>query len=35
VSDADGAGYAAFQDIATDIDTRVRHLLPVLTLDQP
>ena len=28
---ADRAGYAAFQRIAADIDTRIRHLLPVLT----
>jgi protein-tyrosine-phosphatase len=28
---ADSAGYPAFQRIAADIDTRVRHLLPVLT----
>lgn len=29
--DGDQAGYAAFARTATEIDTRVRHLLPVLT----
>ena len=29
--DADRAGYPAFRRAATEIDTRVRHLLPVLT----
>ena len=29
--DGDRAGYAAFARTATEIDTRVRHLLPVLT----
>ena len=29
------AGYAAFQHTATDIDTRIRHLLPVLTASRP
>ncbi len=28
-------GYAVFQHTATDIDTRVRHLLPVLTAPRP
>ena len=28
--DAEGSGYSAFQRVAADIDTRVRHLLPVL-----
>ena len=30
-SDTEQASYAAFQRTAADIDTRVRHLLPVLT----
>ena len=30
-SDTDQASYAAFQHTAADIDTRIRHLLPVLT----
>jgi protein-tyrosine-phosphatase/DNA-binding transcriptional ArsR family regulator len=30
-SDIDEAGYPAFQNTAADIDTRIRHLLPVLT----
>lgn len=30
-SDVDRAGYPAFQYTAADIDTRIRHLLPVLT----
>jgi protein-tyrosine-phosphatase len=29
--DGDHAGYPAFQRAANDIDTRIRHLLPVLT----
>jgi protein-tyrosine-phosphatase len=29
--DTDQADYPAFQHTATDIDTRIRHLLPVLT----
>jgi ArsR family transcriptional regulator, arsenate/arsenite/antimonite-responsive transcriptional repressor / arsenate reductase (thioredoxin) len=29
--DTDQANYPAFQHTATDIDTRIRHLLPVLT----
>jgi protein-tyrosine-phosphatase/DNA-binding transcriptional ArsR family regulator len=29
--DTDRAGYPAFQHTAADIDTRIRHLLPVLT----
>ena len=29
------ASYAAFQHTATDIDTRIRHLLPVLTAVRP
>jgi len=29
--DSDQAGYSAFERAAADIDTRVRHLLPVLT----
>jgi protein-tyrosine-phosphatase/DNA-binding transcriptional ArsR family regulator len=32
VSDTDHAGYPAFQRTATAIDTRVRHLLPVLAI---
>jgi ArsR family transcriptional regulator, arsenate/arsenite/antimonite-responsive transcriptional repressor / arsenate reductase (thioredoxin) len=40
LDDADHAGYPAFQRTAADIDTRIRHLLPVLTAtdqrkDQP
>jgi protein-tyrosine-phosphatase len=31
VSDTDQASYPAFQHTAADIDTRIRHLLPVLT----
>jgi protein-tyrosine-phosphatase/DNA-binding transcriptional ArsR family regulator len=31
VSDSNGADYVAFEHTAADIDTRVRHLLPVLT----
>jgi protein-tyrosine-phosphatase/DNA-binding transcriptional ArsR family regulator len=30
---AGDAAYPAFQRVATDIDTRIRHLLPVLTAD--
>ena len=33
--DGDPAGHAAFARTATDIDTRVRHLLPVLTATHP
>ena len=33
--DLDQASYAAFQHTATDIDTRIRHLLPVLTAVRP
>ncbi len=33
--DGDQAGYAAFARTATEIDTRIRHLLPVLTATQP
>ena len=38
--DTDQASYPAFQRTAADIDTRIRHLLPVLTAtdrqeDQP
>ena len=29
--DPDQAGYPAFRQVAADIDTRVRHLLPSLT----
>jgi ArsR family transcriptional regulator, arsenate/arsenite/antimonite-responsive transcriptional repressor / arsenate reductase (thioredoxin) len=29
------AGYTAFQAVAADIDTRVRHLLPVLAASEP
>jgi protein-tyrosine-phosphatase/DNA-binding transcriptional ArsR family regulator len=32
---SDGAGYSAFTRAAADIDTRVRHLLPVLATDPP
>jgi protein-tyrosine-phosphatase/DNA-binding transcriptional ArsR family regulator len=35
VRGTDQAGYPAFQHVAADIDTRVRHLLPVLTANQP
>ena len=31
--DSDQASYPAFQRTAADIDTRIRHLLPVLTTD--
>lgn len=31
VDDSDGAGYPAFERTARDIDTRIRHLLAVLT----
>jgi protein-tyrosine-phosphatase len=34
-SDTDQAGYPAFQHTAADIDTRIRHLLPVLTSTHP
>jgi hypothetical protein len=30
-SDTDRASYRAYQDTAAAIDTRIRHLLPVLT----
>jgi protein-tyrosine-phosphatase/DNA-binding transcriptional ArsR family regulator len=30
-TDSDRAGYPAFEQVAADIDTRVRHLLPTLT----
>ena len=33
--DADLTSYVAFQRTATDIDTRIRHLLPVLTTSHP
>ena len=33
--DADLTSYADFQRTATDIDTRIRHLLPVLTTSHP
>jgi ArsR family transcriptional regulator, arsenate/arsenite/antimonite-responsive transcriptional repressor / arsenate reductase (thioredoxin) len=33
--DGERAGYAAFARTATEIDTRVRHLLPVLTATHP
>ena len=32
--DGDQAGYPAFRRTAADIDTRIRHLLPVLTTDR-
>jgi protein-tyrosine-phosphatase/DNA-binding transcriptional ArsR family regulator len=32
IPDPDRAGYPAFRHAAADIDTRVRHLLPVLTM---
>lgn len=35
VSDTDHARYSAFQRTASQIDTRVRHLLPVLTATHP
>jgi ArsR family transcriptional regulator, arsenate/arsenite/antimonite-responsive transcriptional repressor / arsenate reductase (thioredoxin) len=34
-SDMDQTSYAVFQHTATDIDTRIRHLLPVLTASRP
>ena len=34
-SDTDRAGYPTFQHTAADIDTRVRHLLPVLSATRP
>ncbi|MEU8180304.1 ArsR family transcriptional regulator [Micromonospora sp. NPDC049044] len=33
--DTDQASYPAFQQIAADIDTRIRHLLPVLAAARP
>jgi ArsR family transcriptional regulator, arsenate/arsenite/antimonite-responsive transcriptional repressor / arsenate reductase (thioredoxin) len=33
--DTDQAGYPAFQHTAADIDTRIEHLLPVLTATRP
>ena len=33
--DTDQTGYPAFQHTATDIDTRIRHLLPVLATHRP
>lgn len=33
--DTDQASYPAFQQTAADIDTRIRHLLPVLTAARP
>jgi hypothetical protein len=35
VGDAALAGYPAFQRTAVDIDTRIRHLLPVLAASPP
>jgi protein-tyrosine-phosphatase len=32
--DTDQTNYPAFQHTATDIDTRIRHLLPVLTVSR-